>query len=104
MRASTVVLALAGAAVGAALVLPRPKRDLRRALRRALPRRPMDEEAHAQSATALAGEALRTGVTRYGVRGRSHEIPPDEERLRMGDPDVDLLRAAHVGDEGAGGD
>jgi hypothetical protein len=102
MRASSFVLGtLAGAALGA-LVAPQRGRDTRRAIGRRLGRRADGGEVHAQSATALAGEALRTGVS--GRRPAHDPEMPEQDLLRMGDPDVDALSAAYVGDEAAGGD
>ncbi len=54
------------------------------------------------SATALAAEALRTGILSGVVRGRPPEIPREEEIL-VGDPDDRSLANEYVGDETPGG-
>jgi hypothetical protein len=56
-----------------------------------------------QSLTALAGEAVRAGVSRGRVRGRAAEIPGQDRTLRAGDPDVSPLDAGTVGDSIPGG-
>src|SRR5262245_50809095 len=53
------------------------------------------------SATAVAAEALRTGIVRGALRRRS-EIPREEEIL-VGDPDDRTLANEYVGDETPGG-
>lgn len=61
------------------------------------------EPPHAESLTAVAAEALRSGVT--DPVERSAEAPvPGEERLQAGDPDVDPLENELSGDEIPGGD
>jgi len=62
------------------------------------------EEAHAQSLTALAGEALRTNVSPLARPAVAEpEMAQEDGRLRAGDPDVDPLNAALVGDDAPGG-
>jgi len=58
------------------------------------------EERHASSATAVAAEALRTGVvpSRSLARVR-HEIPREDELLRAGDPDDSGLLNEYVGED-----
>ena len=103
MKTSSFVIgALAGAALGT-LFAPRRGSDARRALGRTL-RNSGDEEPHTSSATALAAEALLTGIARYPAATDGPEIPQEEDLLRMGDPDVSSLGAAYVGDEAPGGD
>jgi hypothetical protein len=55
------------------------------------------------TATALAGEAAATGVLPQAVEGRPHEIPGEGDRLRAGDPDVNEIDSAYVGDTAPGG-
>ncbi|MGE0453691.1 MAG: DUF6335 family protein [Vicinamibacteria bacterium] len=62
------------------------------------------DERHASSATAVAAEALRTGI----VPGRSlsrvrHEIPREDDLLRAGDPDDSGLLNEYVGEDLPGG-
>src|SRR5687768_2061507 len=45
------------------------------------------EFVSAPSATAVAAEALRTGVVPLFAGERQEEIPGEGERIRMGDPD-----------------
>lgn len=61
------------------------------------------EEIHQPSLTALAVESLRTGTTQR-PRGRAAEMPHEDELLQAGDPNVDPLETAMVGDEAPGGD
>jgi hypothetical protein len=67
---------------------------------------PRDRRARPRysSATAVAMEALRTGVV-PAVRGsgRNAEIPREDETIRVGDPDDDALVNEYVGDETPGG-
>jgi len=98
-----VIGGLAGAALGA-LLAPTRGMQTRRALGRALGRHRNDDELpHRRSATALAAEALRTGTLPNAAHAEAY-IPQEDGVLRMGDPDVDPLNAAYVGDEVAGGD
>jgi hypothetical protein len=63
------------------------------------------EPPHIPSPTAVAAEALRTGVVNpSGGTDRTEEIPGNDAVLGFGDPEVDPLRAAYVGDEVPGGD
>ena len=52
--------------------------------------RAAEGERHLLSATAVAVEALRTGVLPNGFRRRD-AIPHEDERMRVGDPDDDSL-------------
>jgi hypothetical protein len=54
------------------------------------------------SGTAVAAEALRTGVLPDGFRQR-HAIPHEDERMRVGDPDDDSLANEYVGEDVPGG-
>jgi Family of unknown function (DUF6335) len=86
----------------------------RRASRDGRPRRPHRERSReadgarngsspddAPSATAVAAEALRTGILRGALRRRS-EIPRGDEIL-VGDPDDRTLANEYDGDETPGG-
>lgn len=55
------------------------------------------------SATAVAGEALRTGVVPLSAGGPREEIPGEGERIRVGDPDDSVMDNEYVGDETPGG-
>jgi hypothetical protein len=59
-------------------------------------------EVHSPSATAVAAEALRTGVLPDGVRRRS-AIPHEDDAIRVGDPDDDSLANEYVGEDLPGG-
>ena len=64
---------------------------------------PVDESARrGVSPTAVAAEAWRTGVlpTPPGLR---RAIPGEDETMRVGDPDDDILANEYVGDETPGG-
>jgi len=73
-----------------------------------LPARPrLDEEpeAHATSATAVAAEALRTGVVPNAAPGRDSDraLPGEGRKMLVGDPDDDSLRNEYTGEEIPGG-
>ena len=55
------------------------------------------------SATAVAVEALRTGVVPLMAGERPEEIPGEGERIRAGDPDDSAMDNAYVGVETPGG-
>lgn len=62
------------------------------------------KEMRIPSPTALAAEALRTGVPpQPRAPRRLVEIPKDGDRLLVGDPDDSALNNAYVGDETPGG-
>ena len=61
------------------------------------------EFVSAPSATAVAAEALRTGVVPHFAGERNEEIPGEGERIRMGDPDDRAIDNEYVGDETPGG-
>jgi hypothetical protein len=65
-------------------------------------RAPRLQERHLASATAVAAEALRTGVLPNGFRRRV-AIPHEDERIRAGDPDDDSLGNEYVGENLPGG-
>jgi hypothetical protein len=64
----------------------------------------MDEVSprHVASPTAVAAEALRTGVL-PGTSRRHNEIPQEDETIRVGDPDDRSLANEYVGEETPGG-
>ena len=64
----------------------------------------LDRHRPLSSATAVAAEALRTGVI-PGVLPRGHgpEIPREDETIRVGDPDDHSLANEYVGEETPGG-
>jgi len=55
------------------------------------------------SPTAVAAEALRTGVIPFPVLKRREEIPEEAEAILVGDPDDRCLANEYVGDETPGG-
>ena len=55
------------------------------------------------SPTAVAAEALRTGVSPVEAYGRQGKIPGEDETIRVGDPDDDPLANEYVGEETPGG-
>jgi hypothetical protein len=63
--------------------------------------KPVAEVKHVASPTAVAAEALRTGV--LPPHRRRHVIPRDDDTLLVGDPDDRSLDNAYVGDETPGG-
>lgn len=69
--------------------------------------RPADEARPrpVPSATAVAAEALRTGVLPLAVHRGLHrdEIPKEGETIRVGDPDDRTLANEYVGEETPGG-
>ena len=71
--------------------------------RRVLVRLPPVEEAPAQdSATAVAAEALRSGIL-PATRRRPEPIPHEGDTIRVGDPDDDVLANEYVGENTPGG-
>lgn len=64
-------------------------------------RRPLDEAGHASSPTAVAAEALRTGI--LPASRRRAEIPHEDDTIRVGDPDDRSLANEYVGEETPGG-
>ena len=59
-------------------------------------------EYHQPSATAVAAEALRTGVLPNGFKRRV-AIPHEDEKICAGDPDDDSLANEYVGEDLPGG-
>jgi uncharacterized protein DUF6335 len=86
------------------------KKHARRAARdegrKKLPRRrPVAEAAPlAPSPTAVAAEAIRTGVLPQPRVRRRDEIPREDDAMRVGDPDDSSLDNEYVGDDLPGGD
>lgn len=63
-----------------------------------------DPARPATCATAVAAEALRTGVLPYTARaGHRTEIPGEGDTIRVGDPDDRVLANEYVGEETPGG-
>ena len=60
-----------------------------------------DDPQHLRSATAVAAEALRTGV--LPGRRPTSRIPHEDETIRVGDPDDDSLANEYVGEDLPGG-
>jgi hypothetical protein len=76
--------------------LRRPVRDRRRAS--------FDEGVRRNvSPTAVAAEALRTGVLPVPAGGRRRWDGPDAETIRVGDPDDDTLANEYGGEQTPGG-
>jgi hypothetical protein len=61
------------------------------------------DEGLVPSATAVAAEALRTGVLPVRHGHRRDEIPREGETIRVGDPDDRTLANEYVGEETPGG-
>jgi hypothetical protein len=59
-------------------------------------------EPHLRSPTAIAAEALRSGVMPGAARKRER-IPHEDETIRVGDPDDDSLANEYVGEDLPGG-
>jgi uncharacterized protein DUF6335 len=59
-------------------------------------------ERHELSPTAVAAEALRSGVLPLVARHRDR-IPHEDETIRVGDPDDDSLANEYVGEDLPGG-
>ena len=54
-------------------------------------------------ATAVIVEALRTGVVPYAGRAPRPSIPHEDDTIRAGDPDDDVLANEYAGDDTPGG-
>ena len=76
----------------------RPRRGVRGTARRV---RSADGERHLLSATAVAAEALRSGV--LPARPHASRIPHEDDTIRVGDPDDDSLANEYVGEDLPGG-
>jgi len=64
--------------------------------------RPVTEPVRAVSPTAVAAEALQTGILRGAVR-RRWQIPREDETILVGDPDDSTLANEYVGEDTPGG-
>jgi Family of unknown function (DUF6335) len=64
--------------------------------------RPVTEAGHQRSPTAVAAEALQTGILPPSAR-RRQEIPAEGDTLLLGDPDDRILANEYVGEETPGG-
>jgi hypothetical protein len=64
---------------------------------------PRPEFVSGPSATAVAAEAMQTGVIPLEAAGPRDEIPGEGSRIRMGDPDDSVIDNEYAGDETAGG-
>ncbi len=60
-------------------------------------------ESATPSATAVAAEAMRTGVVPLATANRTDESNRGDARLKAGDIDNNAMANATVGDEGPGG-
>jgi hypothetical protein len=67
------------------------------------PDRKADGDSLVPSATALAAEALRTGILPAHQARRRAVLPREDEMICVGDPDDDSLANEYVGDETPGG-
>lgn len=67
--------------------------------------RPVDEglPRHWPSGTAVAAEAIRTGVLPLTAVPRPRALPHEDELMLVGDPDDDSLANEYVGEEMPGG-
>ena len=65
--------------------------------------KPRPEFVSGPSATAVAAEAIRTGVIPLEAAATRDEIPGEGSRIRMGDPDDSAMNNEYVGDETPGG-
>jgi hypothetical protein len=69
------------------------------------PRLDDEPERHTASPTAIAAEALRTGVVPNAVRAddANDVLPGEGRKILVGDPDDDSLDNEYVGEETPGG-
>ncbi len=69
------------------------------------PRRRAEEPEHLSSPTAVAAEALRSGIVPRAIQRRVDDdaIPGEGERMRAGDPDDKALCNEYVGEDLPGG-
>ena len=84
--------------------MPKRKRSRDHPLKRPRLARKVEEAGQSpeRSLTAVAAEAMRTGVTSPSVRLRA-DIPGEDETIRVGDPDDDSLANEYVGEDTPGG-
>lgn len=82
----------------------RPRKKSRDEGRKMAPRlRPVAEAGHHASATAVAAEALRTGIVPGRATRRHLETTHEDQTMLVGDPDDSLLANEYVGEETPGG-
>ena len=55
------------------------------------------------SPTAVAAEAMRTGIVPHSARRRRAEIPSEDETIIVGDPDVGVIANEYSGEDTPGG-
>ena len=55
------------------------------------------------SPTAVAAEAMRTGIVPHAARHRHSEIPSEDETIIVGDPDVGVIANEYSGEDTPGG-
>jgi hypothetical protein len=90
-------------------IKPRTRRQSSRAAARGEGRttaapEPREKEApHISSPTAVAAEALRTGVSPRHLPQRKEQIPREDAKMRVGDPDDDGLQNEYSGEDTPGG-
>lgn len=65
--------------------------------------RPVQEAPHVSSPTAVAAEALRTGIVPLAAPRHRVAIPGESEIIQVGDPDDRSLANEYVGEETPGG-
>ncbi len=79
------------------------------ARQRAASRSDREEPVHGSSPTAVAIEAERTGVVPGGAAGagrgaRERQIPGEDRKIQVGDPDDDPIENEYSGEDTPGGD
>ncbi len=69
------------------------------------PARRRKEPEHQTSPTAVAAEALRTGIVPHAIARRPDDlaIPGEAEAIRVGDPDDETMSNEYVGEDTPGG-
>ena len=78
---------------------------LRRRAGSSRPGAPAREPVHLSCATAVAAEALRTGIIPHAIARRPDDraIPGEAEAIRVGDPDDDTMSNEYDGEDTPGG-
>ena len=56
-----------------------------------------------ESPTAVAAEAMRTGIVPHPARRRRAEIPSEDETILVGDPDDGVIANEYSGEDTPGG-
>ena len=64
---------------------------------------PVDDRVPLRSPTAVAAEALRTGIVPHSARRRPQEIPSEDRTILIGDPDDGVLDNEYGGEDTPGG-